>query len=256
MSWTPQHTCNTRPILFVPGWISVIEGWLDLLGALIPTRPIFYLETREKQSALIPKAQMKAENFSILRLAEDLVEVWRQIGFTPGEADLFGSSMGSNAILEALKHGKLPARSAFLIGPNSEFFYPWWSWVILSMPTNVYPALRSFVLWYLRNFRVDARAEPEQYQRYTRTLNAAHPLRLKLSAIAIKHYSVWDSLASIQAPVGFAYATTDILHGEDSILSMVNALPKGHAIKCASNTYMHTAGVTKELDLFLSQIIG
>lgn len=254
--WLPDSPRVAAPLFFIAGWVSVIEGWADLLRALVPTRPVYYVETREKRSARIASDRMDASNFSIPRLGSDLTAIWEHIGFRHQEADLFGSSMGSNAILEALKHGRLPARSAFLVGPNSEFVFPWWSWTILAMPTGVYPALRGFVMWYLRNFRVDARSEPEQMRRYERTLRAAHPLRLKRSALAVKSYTAWNRLETIEAPVGFAYAPSDKLHDERAIQQMAATVPRGETVLCESNTYMHTAAVMKELDEFIERVAG
>ena len=59
-------------------------------------------------------------------MAEDLIEASRQLGLDPDRTVLFGSSMGSNAILEALKEGGMIAKGAFVIGPNIEFHFPWW----------------------------------------------------------------------------------------------------------------------------------
>jgi pimeloyl-ACP methyl ester carboxylesterase len=252
LHWNPTQPATANPVLFVAGWISVLDGWIDLLRRLIPSRPVYYLETREKRSARIPPNRMKTRHFSLSRLAQDLIETWRQLELSDGEAELFGSSMGANAILEALKYDRLPARAAFLIGPNSEFLFPWWSWAVLGLPTVSYPLLRRFVLWYLRNFRVDAESEPEQMRRYVRTLNAAHPLRLKRSALAVKSYQVWPGIDTVEARVGIGFASSDKLHSEDSILKIVDALPNGHAIRCESNTYMHTAAVAEVIDAFFS----
>jgi hypothetical protein len=114
--------------------------------------------------------------------------------------------------------------------------------------------IKYFVIWYVRHFRVDARAEPEQMLRYERTLKAAEPLRLKLSARAVVDYSVWSDLDTITVPVAIAFAPTDSLHGEEEVQAIVNAVPHGRAIECDSNQYMHDTRVVTDLERFVVEL--
>jgi pimeloyl-ACP methyl ester carboxylesterase len=165
--------------------------------------------------------------------------------------------MGSNAILEALKNDRLAARAAFLVGPNAEFRFPAWGKVAVHVvPAWLIERLKGFVIWYLRTFRVNARSDPEQMARYVRTVRAANSLRLKLSAQAVLGYSAMPDLATISTPVAVAYAENDTLHGEGELRRMVDAMPRGTAVKCPSNTYMHTAAVARDLDAYLRSLDG
>jgi len=254
MSWQPSVPSDPNPIMFIAGWISVIEGWRPLLEALVRQRPVHYVETREKRSARIPPERLRTEAFSLNRLADDLCTIADVLKVDRHTSVWFGSSMGANAILEALKGGRLPARGAFLIGPNAEFHFPWWGRPIVYLPAAAYNPARRFAIWYLRNFRVDAKAEPDQMKRYVRTLNAADPLRLKLSARAVIDYTVWPDLESVAAPVAIAYASSDILHGEKEARAILSKLSAGQAVECESNTYMHRAGVVQEIDEFIDSL--
>ena len=51
--WRPENDNGADPILFVAGWISLVTGWVLLLEKLVRTRQVYYLETREKESAEI-----------------------------------------------------------------------------------------------------------------------------------------------------------------------------------------------------------
>lgn len=160
--------------------------------------------------------------------------------------------MGSNAILEALKGSRLPARAAFLVGPNAEFYFPLWGKVAVRVvPAWLIERLKGFVIWYLRRFRVDAESDPEQMARYIRTVKAADSLRLKLSARAVQGYSVLPGLETITAPVAVAFADSDILHNEREVRRIVDAMPRGTAVSCPTNTYMHEADVARDLENFL-----
>jgi len=223
-----------------------------LLEKLVQTRPVFYLETREKESAEITLKLMRPASFSVSRLAEDLVEVSNQLELDRDRTVLFGSSMGSNAILEALKGDRLTAKAAFIVGPNAEFHFPWWGRPLVHLPPWVYSAAKPFVLWYLRTFRVNAREDPGQMARYVRTIRAADPERIMLSARAVIDYDAMPGLDTISSPVAVAYAASDILHCGDEVRRIVEAIPRGEAVSCPSNTYMHTAEVVADLDRFLA----
>ena len=253
-TWRPEHADETDPLIFVAGWISVIEGWRPLLEVLAPSRVVHYVETREKRSAKFTRNPLRPEDFEVARLADDLCAVAQALRVDGSRTVWFGSSMGANAILEALKGDRLPARGAFLVGPNSEFRFPWWGRPMVRLPAAAYHPAKRFALWYLRNFRVDAKAEPDQMRRYVRTLNAADPVRLKLSARAVLDYSVWPDLETATTPVAIAYAPSDILHGEQEARAIVDRLPNGRAVECPSNTYMHRAEVVTEIDEFTASL--
>ncbi len=251
--WRPERDGGGDPIFFVAGWISLVTGWVPLLEKLVRTRPVYYLETREKESAKISPKLMRPASFLVPRLAEDLIEVSNQLRLDRDRTVLFGSSMGSNAILEALKGDRLKSKAAFVVGPNAEFHFPWWGRPLVHLPPFVYSAAKPFVLWYLRTFRVNTREDPEQMARYVRTVRAADPERIMLSAQAVIDYDAMPGLDTISSPVAVAYAANDTLHGEEEVQRIVDAMPQGVAVKCPSNTYMHTAEVVSDLDRFLAE---
>ncbi len=254
LQWRPAERADAAPVMFVAGWVSVLEGWLPVLRSLVRRRPVVYLETREKGTAQVDTKRLRPEEFTVARLAQDLINAADVLGADQDRAVWFGSSMGANAILEALKGGRLPGRGAFLVGPNASFKIPWWGRPLLHLPAWSYHAIKYFVIWYVRRFRVDARAEPEQMQRYERTLHAAEPLRLKLSARAVRGYAAWPDLDTITAPVAIAYAPTDTLHSEQEVRAIVSLIPNGRAVECRSNAYMHDRRVVDDLERFIRSL--
>jgi pimeloyl-ACP methyl ester carboxylesterase len=247
--WDPGT--GAEPLVFVAGWVSVIEGWRPLLEVLVREQPVVYIETREKRSAVIRRDRLRTESFAIPRLGRDVIEVCNQLEVDPARRVFFASSMGSNAVLEALKHDRLAGRGAFLIGPNAEFRFPAWGRALTYMPASIYHLARPFMVWYLERFRVNVRDDPEQMARYRRTLKAAHPVRLKLSARAVLGYSLLPDLDTVRTPVAIAYSSADTLHGAGATRRLVDALPHGEAVECPTNTYMHTAAVADDLTRFI-----
>lgn len=248
LEWCPTGSVSAAPVLFVAGWLSVVEGWAPLLRALVPHRRVVYVETREKRSARFPDGRVRPAQLTIPRLGRDLVEVGEAVGIDGDRWLAFGSSMGANAILEALKGDRLAVRGAFLVGPNARFEFHWWRRLLICFPAASYHVLKPFVLWYLRRYRIDVAREPEQMARYERTLAAAHPVRIKQSARAVVRYQVWPGLATIRRPVAVAWAPTDTLHGSGEVQRIVAAVPGARAVQCPSNHYMHSAAVAADMD--------
>jgi hypothetical protein len=52
--WKPidKSLRKLSPIVMVPGWGSVFEVWRPLITEWVGRRPIIYIETREKSSAI------------------------------------------------------------------------------------------------------------------------------------------------------------------------------------------------------------
>jgi pimeloyl-ACP methyl ester carboxylesterase len=254
MHWLPQAKRRLPPLLFVAGWISVVQGWADFLRAAAARRPVFYVESREKVSARFQPPHLSVEEFTIRRSAEDLLALCRALPLDLEQTIVAGSSFGATSLLEALKGGRLRARAAFLVGPNSEFRLPWSTHLVVHLPNVFFHVVKHAIIWHLRTFRVDAEAEPEQMQRYEQTVLSADPGRLKLSARAIMGYQVWSALETVTVPVALAYAPSDKLHGAVNVQRIAETLPRCSLIRCSSNLAMHSAELVDQLERFVAEL--
>ena len=122
---------------------------------------------------------------------------------------------------------------------------------LISLPASSYHILKYFILWYLKTFRVDAKKEPEQWDRYQQTLMTANPYRLKLSAKAAIKYTLWEDLDTVRCPVTILCAATDTLHNEQNIHRIVTTLPAATEIACPSNKYMHSPSLGQDFLRFM-----
>ncbi len=245
------------PIVFVPGWVSSLSGWAALIKPMAAERDVYYIETREKCSALINNnARLTDDAFSILQNAQDIIKICDHFHINSPQTLASGSSLGATSLLEAMKGGRLRCGGAFLVGPNSEFRAPRSISWILSLPAFFYHPVKYVVLWYLRNFRVDAKKEPEQMKRYEETLRMVEPIRLKHTARSViwGHYTVWSGLETIQVPVAIAYAATDKLHSLANIQKMAQQLPFGRLHPCPTNLYMHSEQLLADINAFEQDI--
>ena len=172
----------------------------------------------------------------------------------PDDCNSLLSKYLTSEVFEALKNKKLDVRCAFLVGPNSEFSAHPFMKTLLYLPDFSYHFLKYFVLWYLRTFRVDAKKEPEQMDRYKITIKTAHPRRIKMSVKAAMKYKLWPDLETVQIPTALAYAPTDTLHSRDNIKKIAQTLPNGQIITCPTNKYMHSVDLLKDIEDFIQNI--
>ncbi len=240
IDFTPQNVSPQKPvILFVAGWISLLSGWKEVLKVLLAEYRILYLESREKQSSIVP--DVKKTSFSMQRLTLDLSEIIEQVIEPSGEFILAGSSLGATAILEYCGSDKRKPLSAVLIGPNTEFRFPKILVLIVSIAHPLlYFSIKPLIKWYIRNFRLDKKNSKEQIEKYENTLDCADPYKLKANALALKNYALADRAKKITVPCLILGATTDTLHDTGNIKHLVNKIPDAKYIELASNMETHS----------------
>jgi pimeloyl-ACP methyl ester carboxylesterase len=256
IDFTPQNFSPEKPvILFVAGWISLISGWKDVLRVLTAEYRILYLESREKQSSVVP--DVEKVSFSMQRLALDLDEIVDQVIMPSGDFILAGSSLGATAILEYCALNKRKALSAVLIGPNTEFRFP----KILALIVHiVHPSLYFFIKplikWYLRNFRLNKKNSKEQIEKYENTLDCADPYKLKLNALALKNYKLSDRIDQIALPCLILGATTDTLHDSGNIRNLANKIHGAHYVELESNMATHSVKAGYLIEKHIKSLMG
>ena len=242
-SFKPNQSSTSRPVVFIPGWTSVMEGWAPLLSAWVEKREIHYIETREKRSAKMT-GKLRVQDFAMIHHAEDLKAVVDVLNLDSNVL-WFGSSLGATVILHGMMEGLLQGEAAFLIAPNTKFRFSTWMLPVISAPWWCYPPLiRILGLPYLK-WRLK---EPKQYIRYRRTLTQAHLLRLKRSVKANRRYDLPSNLDCISAPVAICVAASDTLHTGDDSHGIADSLPNGSIVEVPSNQYAHEADVITDID--------
>jgi len=247
--------CDTpeRPVVvFIAGWISLIDGWKDVLKKLTPRYRTLYVETREKVSARFP--ERARVDFSMPRMSLDISEIL-ECKVAPEKRFCFaGSSLGSTVVLDYLSMGLRQPEQSFIIAPICELVYPFWLPLLLRpLPPLLYTAIKPPLKWYLRNIRLDKHKEPEQVKKYEGTLDAAEPKRLKANAFAIKDYSLWDKLPDVRSPVLIIGAESDSLHGLDVMNRMIALIPDADMEMMSSNRETHSE---KMGELIVDRITG
>ncbi len=249
LSWVPddEHAASLNPVVMVPGWGSVFEGWRPLVSEWVKRRPVHYIETREKASAIISRKTIKSD-FSMERHGQDICEALVALELEHSKIDWYSSSLGSTLLIDAYQRGVLSGRSSVLLAPNPDFKFPLWSRAIINfpLPMFVYRRMVKFVAWV-----VDRRTNEEgQKIRYRRALLAQDVRRMLLSARSNLGYSLPERLDSIEVPCAVMTAESDTLHGFDKVRQVVDSIPNCKMIEVPSNQYAHESGVIREIEDF------
>ena len=250
--WKPNNDSlrNLSPIVMVPGWGSVFEGWRPLLSEWTGKRPIIYIETREKSSAIFDK-KMTLDDFEMEKFTNDIAEIIKFLDLK-NNFDFFSSSLGSTILIDGLQSKKIQGRSSIFLAPNERFKFPLWARILIKMP---FP---SFSLKWLINtaiWGVERRVKEEgQKIRYRRTLLSQNFERIRLSARYLMKYSLPDELAEIKIPCAIITADSDKLHGLEDIRSIIDRIPNAKMIQVPSNQYAHEPDVLREIEEFYESI--
>ncbi|MDP7091559.1 MAG: alpha/beta hydrolase [Candidatus Thalassarchaeaceae archaeon] len=254
LSWKPDDAAaaSQNPVVMVPGWGSVFEGWRPLVTEWVRRRPLYYIETRDKGSARIDRPITKSD-FPMEKHGEDVAAVLEALDIDQSEIDWYSSSLGATLLIDAYQRQALGGRSSVLLAPNPDFDFPLWSRIMINfpLPMFVYRRLVNFVAWV-----VDRRTQEEgQKIRYRRALLAQNVRRMLLSARANLGYSLPDDLSSIKVPCAVMTASSDTLHGIDKVHQVVDAMPNCLLIEVSSNQYAHEPGVLAEIEEFQSSVV-
>ena len=249
ITFNPQQPSNNPIIVFIPGWISTIDGWKDVLVEITKDFTIYYLETREKSSSQI---KGKVE-FSVEVIGKDIAALIRVLGLKENNYILFGSSLGATSILDCCDDLPVTPKCLVLIGPNAEFRMPSSNVPFIKIfYTPLYNFFKPYIKWYLRNFRLDLKHDYEQYEKYSRVLDLADPLKLKKAAMAVRNYSVWHVLDKINCPSLIFGAAKDKLHEPENLKRIASMLKNSTFVEMNTNKDTHSKNVVIELRKYLS----
>jgi pimeloyl-ACP methyl ester carboxylesterase len=251
ITFSPVKPTNQPTVLFIPGWISLMKGWKIVLKEMTKDFNIIYAETREKISSQV---NGKVE-FSVEAISEDIIKLVEIYKLEKEKYIIFGSSLGGTSILESYQELQPKPLCFALLGPNAEYRTPWWGKIIISIIfPQLYNALRPFIKWYLRKFRLDVESDQAQYDKYCNALDAADPKKLKPAAKALSKYKVWEILKDIDLPVLIIGATKDLLHEPQNLIQMDKMLPNSVFLDMETNTYAHGPEMVEELRKYIASL--
>jgi len=251
ITFSPSVATDNPPVVFIPGWISLMPGWQGALLEMTRDFTIHYVETREKISAEVnPQARFRVADF-----ARDIARIVDYFQLPKRGYILLGSSLGATTIVDSYRFLPQPPLCLVLICINAVFYIPkFWQNVVRFFPPRLYLGIKPVIKWYLRNFRLDVVSDAAQYAKYCRNLDAADPWKLKKAALAFIHYSIWDRLPAIEVPALVFGASKDELHNLEDIRRIAQFLLNSTFIDLETNSQTHRAAMVLELRKYIKSL--
>lgn len=249
VTFTPGHAALHPAIVFVAGWISLIQGWKNVLREMTKDFTVYYVETREKISSIV-EGKM---DFTVEEIGGDVVLLVEQLGLD--DYVLFGSSLGATAIIDGYRLLKRKPVGLVLVAPNAVFRVPLlWKIIVTLFYAPLYALIRPSVKWYLRRFRLNVKTDTAQYEKYCEALDAADPRKLKKAVMSVWSYEVWSKLDSIDCPVLIVNASLDKLHEPENLKRIAAGIPKSVEVNLGTNSQTHDKLVVDAVRSFLQNL--
>lgn len=238
-------------LVFVPGLVSLMAGWREVLLEMTKDFTVYYIETREK---ITSKVKGKVD-YSLEAIGQEIAALVSHFNLENLGYILFGSSLGATAILESTRFLEIDPLCLVLIGPNAVFRIPkFYRLIIRVFNPRFYLVLKPVVKWYLKTFRLDTEADYAQYEKYCQSLDAADPWKLKKTAIAFSRYEVWNLLADIDYPTLMVGASRDTLHEPENLKKMVSMMKNAVYLDMETNKLTHGSGMVREMRNYIAQL--
>lgn len=251
INFVPKEPKWPIKLLFVPGWISLLNSWRYFLPIVTEQVHLIYVETREKSTAKINGET----TFSVHDIANDIRQIIKFCELETGNYVLAGSSLGATAILESVSTLETPPSGMVLILPNAEFQLPKYTPLILKVvPSFLLPALRPIVKWGMLKFKINPN-DNEHKQRFITSLNAANTVRLRSSALAVYDYRMdFEMLKQIQVPSLIIGAIKDGEHNQEDVKKIAMTLPVSEYTDLTTFTATHSTKAARLLLAYLEQL--
>ena len=253
INYRPANPSPFPPLIFLPGWVSIIDSWENVLKEMTKDFEIYYLETREKGSA----KHSVEQDLSIASLGDDLSSVLVYHNLFDKPYILFGSSLGGTVILDAMSKMKVSPTMAVLIGPNAEFQAPrYWLWIIRMVPPILFYFIKPLAKWYMKKKYINMEADPKQYEKYARALDQGNPSRMRRSALNCSKYKIWEKLGNIHQKVLIFTGSQDVLHGYENTVKIAELLPNCELVDLVTNARTHSVEMVNQLRSFLKEDVN
>lgn len=236
LHFQPQQPSGKLPLMIVPGLSSVIESFKGVLQEITRTHVVIYVETREKPSSVVRDHCP----FDMTSIARDLEVAVDMAGFEDRGYLLAGYSLGAAAIMEAFGRLTVKPAQVVLAEPVPQFRIPRWSLPLAKWAPQIYPLLKPFAKWYMRNFMIDTRKDPEVMRIVERALDSADPIKLGQTILGIHRFQAWDRLSEIDRPTLLVATSADTLHHHADILRLKKMIPGAGFIDMKNNKRTHS----------------
>jgi pimeloyl-ACP methyl ester carboxylesterase len=222
----PERPAARRPLVFIPGWGVIPEGFAELYGVIHGQADFYYIETREKGSSRI---HSKRADMSVSQSARDIQAALDSLGLSKlDDFVLAGSCWGSATILQGVIDGSLDAPTVVAIDPMHSLWFPKWLLRYVS-PILPIPAV-NLLKPILRNALLGDMEEEAQKKRVDAFIDAADNWKWKKSADGAIDFELYGKLSRVDKEIFVFNGSVDKIHENANYPQIAHELPKGRLI--------------------------
>jgi pimeloyl-ACP methyl ester carboxylesterase len=246
----PPEPGGNPPVVFIPGLVSIIENFREVLIELTRSHTVYYLETREKRSARVEAGK----GFTVDDIAIDIVR-FAELKFAgKGPYILAGYSLGATAIIGTFSISEGRPEAVILVEPNGSFPFNGWLLALARIAKYVYRPVKPFLKWYLRTFVIDLERDEEMYLINCRNLDTAVPERLGKAVRDLSHYHIGDASAEVCVPSLVVVASGDRFHSHAEGVAIARQIKNSLYLDMEDNRRTHSTAIALEMDRFISSL--
>lgn len=221
----PVGSVQPLPVVFVPGWGGMIDGFRPTIGSINPAITLYYVETREKRSSDLDRRA----SFSLRRIASDIGAVVRRFGLHAGRFILVGSSFGGAVCSQALAQRSVEPAQTVLYDPMRRLWLPRWliasvgrllpAWLVTAMR----PALKRLV--------VAGMTEQTQRRRTEQFIDDAELWKWRRAAFRMLEWDLHEVGPRINAQVTIVNGSSDRFHDSSIYPAIAASIPGARYVR-------------------------
>ncbi len=250
--FSPPEPVAAPLILFIPGFVSIIENFRETMIELTRRHHVVFIETREKSTARINADHL----FSVDEITSDIVQ------FTGNRIPagvpyvMAGYSLGATVIAESFPRLRRKPEAVIIIEPNSSFPFRGIALFLARLAKYLYRPVVPFVKWYLRTFIIDLKSDEEMYLINCRNLDTAEPVRLGQAVRQLSSYRMQGCLEQITVPALVIVASKDRFHSHGEGTEIAALIPGAKIIDMEDNKKTHGPEIGRVIGDFISSPEG
>ena len=221
----PKNPQTKRPLVFVPGWGGLVEGYTDFYEVIHNKLEFYYIETREKRSSRLNRRKAK---MNMTQKAKDIQDIIKYLGIDKQDFTLFGTCWGGAIILHGLIKGLIKAPTIIANDPMHTLWFPKWllKYIAPLMPVPIVKFLKPI----FKRAQLRGMEEKVQRKRAEDFVDKAEVWKWKKAAVAVKDFELIGQMSSIQEEVFITNGTADKVHDQYTYPVMAKELSNGRFI--------------------------
>lgn len=218
----PQNPVSKRPVVFVPGWGGLPEGYVDYYEVVHDLVEFYYVETREKHTSRLDRKKAKMD---MDQKAKDVQDVINHLGFDKTDFVLFGTCWGGAIVLHGLINKIIKAPTIVVHDPMHTLWFPKW---ILNYLAPFLPVFAAEIIKpILAKMQLRGMKEEVQRKRADAFIENAEAWKWKKASLAVKDFELFGKLSAIEEEVFVNNGTQDKIHEQTDYPKTAKEIPNG-----------------------------